>query len=188
LRDLRLFEPGDQAEKAPWVRVERAEGDVSLLDLARGQTSPEHLTLHGAEVVIRFDRDGRPLTQFPKPGEGGGGELPALRVEQGKLTLRQEGKPDFVLTGINLDIRPDGGEVRLDGTVASPQWGDWKAAGSLTRATQAASLTLTSAGVVHVTQAMLEALPPVPPDTWKESQAEGGTPGELTLTYDPAAP
>src|SRR5207248_1223261 len=93
----------------------------------------------------------------------------------------------FVVDGINLDLLPEGGEIRLDGTITSGVWGNWKATGSYTQATEAGGFTLTTTQPVHVTQAMLNSLPLVPEDTWKEVQLEGNTPGELTVRYDPAA-
>ena len=49
-------------------------------------------------------------------------------------------------------------------------------------------VTLRSAGTVPVTQAMLQQLPFVPDDVWREVQLSGDTPGTVTLTFDPARP
>ncbi len=177
LRGVRLFEPGAET---PWATADELRADVSLWGLATGG-APQRITLDGAAVVLRFDKDGKLKTRLFQ-GDGQSGPAPAVRVERGRLTLRQEGRPDTVIGGITADFRPDGERLVLEGTVADPYWGDWTAVGDVTPARRQGSLTL-NRPEGRVTQEMLDRLPFVPEATWQAVRAEGDTPVELSLRF-----
>ena len=127
--------------------------------------------VHSARYVrrLRFDENGQLLTRLPQaasPGEGAlgaQGPLPALDLDNSRLTLRKQGHPDIVLTDVTLRATPDGGRLALSGSGASPKWGKLNLTGTVDPKAGSFALTLTSAATVRVTQAMLDALPVVPP-------------------------
>jgi translocation and assembly module TamB len=183
LRGLRFYEPG-QAGQEPWVTVGTVKTDVSALDLLRG-VMPKEITLGDPTVTLRLDSEGRLLTQLPEAGQGETAP-PVIHVEGGKVTVRQEGRPDMVVSGVRADLRPDGGQVKITGTVSDSEWGEWSLDGSMDRG--AGSLTATlKTDRADVTQEKLLRIPVVPAAVWKEVEASGPTPVEFTFRHDPRA-
>ena len=102
---LRIFEAGDEAKKSPFVTVDTASTDASAVDLVEGK-SPNEITLNGAAISLRFDDSGKLVTHLPKP-QPGGGPMPRLHIENGTLTLNQNGRPPMVIQGIKADLVGD---------------------------------------------------------------------------------
>lgn len=186
LSGLELLEVGAGPKDSPWLTVRTVDVDLSLPGLLQGRNTPNDVTLIGASLVLRFDRSNRLLTRLPQTAHSTGGAFPLLRLHDGRLTLRQEGRADLVLTGIDAELRPDGDQLTLTGNVADPDWGDWSASGTLDITTRTAGLTLKT-DHAPVTTARLRALPFVPARVWEQVQAEGDAPVAFTLRYDPAA-
>src|SRR5262249_4773524 len=186
LEGVQLFEPGEQPSETPWLTVERIDADVSLLGVVTGATAPRELTLDGVSIFLQVDRDGRLLTRLPGT-EGKPGTLPTIRVRRGQVRIKQEGRPEMLVRGIDGELRNEGGALKLTGTVADSFWGDWTLAGTADPNTWAGEVTLRTPGV-HATQEKLEAIPFVPASVWEQVQAEGDTSVEFTLRRDAAPP
>ncbi len=187
LHGLRIFEPGDQTKKAPIITVDSATADASALDLAEGK-SPNEVTLTGASIALHFGPDGKLLTRMPRP-KTGGGPMPHVHIDNGKLTLDQDGRAPMVIQGVKLDLTSDGGDLKATGAVADPFWGDWSLDGSFKNESGAVDLTLTAKDV-QVDAARLKGLAFVPPDVWREVLVTGKTSCTfnlgLQLADDPA--
>jgi hypothetical protein len=179
LRGLRLYEAGAEPGAEPWARVEVAQADVSALDAALGTAEPHRITLAGAAVTLRFDRDGKLLSRLPQTTSSGR-PLPTIRVERGKVTLQQVGRPEMVVAGVSLELRPDDGKFALSGMVTDEYWGDWTLDGSADPASGGFTATLKTDRAA-VTQERLDRLPFVPPEVWEQVKASGPTP--VTFTY-----
>lgn len=180
LKGLRLSESGPDAPEKPWATFDEVDADVSVWDLIRGEAQPQHLTLKGAAVALRFDKAGRLLTHLPAR-EGRGGALPEIRLEGSRITLSQEGRPDLVIHGVNATLHKGSEQETLEGTVADPKWGDWTLSGTLDPTRRGGSITLKTEHI-HLTQPMLDSLPFVSPVVWKAVRIEkGDTPVEFTL-------
>jgi hypothetical protein len=180
LHDVQLFEPG--AAK-PWAEVQEVRADLGFWDILHGRSNPHQLTLHGAAVKLHYDAEGHLLTRLPArttPGE----TLPALRIEQGQITLRQDGRPDLVVQGIDAELRPESSQLLLTGSVSDPSWGSWSLDGAVGLEMQAGQATLKTTQI-HITQERLESLPFVPAEVWRQVQAEGNTPVTFTLRWEP---
>ncbi len=186
LHGLRLYEAGSDQSEHPWLTVDDTEADVSAWDLIRGEVMPHHLSVSGAKLLLRFNKEGKLLTALPKTG-GAHIELPTVQVKQSQITIRQEGRPEMVLHGVNADLTSQEGRLTLTGGVADPRWGDWSVSGNAAADRKSGSATLTT-GKMHVTQAMLNDLPLVPAKVWQEVQAEGDTPVELSVQFSPPEP
>src|SRR3954467_14539599 len=64
--EIQLFEKDPKAS-GPWLKIAQVSTDVSLWELLRGAATPQHRPLHKPAVLLRFDRDGRLLTEVPLP-------------------------------------------------------------------------------------------------------------------------
>ena len=126
------------------------------------------------------------LTRLPSGGgKTGLGDLQEILIRNSRVVLEQEGRPDFVVTAVNADLKHDGNRLVASGSAAAEPWGEWSLAGYVVPDNGEASLVL-NRPEIHFIQPMLDGLPFVPPSTWQEVRAEGDTPIELTLRYDPA--
>jgi hypothetical protein len=178
LRGLRIFEPGDEAKQAPVLAADGATADVAAADLMAGK-SPTAITLTGVSIALHFDAEGNLLTHLPIPTPGAG-LAPRLHVESGKLTINQDGRAPMVVRGIQVDLGPDGKDMRAAGSVADPFWGDWTLDGRLASAAGTVTLTLSGKDVT-VDKARLNGLPFVAPAVWQEVMGEGKTSCDFTL-------
>jgi hypothetical protein len=137
-------------------------------------------------LTLRFSREGHLLTRLPRR-DCGARPLPLIVLEDGQVTIQQEGHPDLIVDGIQATLLPDEELLRLAGTVTDERWGRWTLEGNLNPVTAVGSGTLKTTHI-HLTEPMLQDLPFVSPNVWVQLQADGESPVELTLRYDPAAP
>ncbi len=184
LHGLKLYEPNASTNDMPWAEVKELDADVSLLKLLSGDASPHRLTLRGADVTLRFDASGQLETKLPKPTSEAGA-LPNIRLEQGKLSLLQAGRPPFEITGLDADLAVDGDHVKITGNAVDPYWGTWTLTGDFDQKTNAGGITLHT-GHAHVTQDMLNRLPFVPAKTWQQVQIPGDGDTPVTCTRSSA--
>jgi hypothetical protein len=187
LRRVRLGEAGDGAPEEPWAEVEEARADVNLFQLIGGGTlRPGRITLRGTHLLLRFDRNGKLLTQLPRR-EGPIGEVPLLAVRDSQITLRQEGRDaGLTIKGVTADVGSEGDRLVLEGTIEDPEWSGWSVAGEFDRGTEVGTLVLRT-DEVAVSPEMLDRLPCISPDVWKQVQLDGKSPVVLTLRSDPRA-
>lgn len=157
--------------------------NVSLLALARGER-PTALTVDGATVTLRFDKDGKLLTTLPRPEGGGGGAVPTVALRGCTLTLAQDGRPPFTVSGVDATLTPAGDKLSLTGTLRDPNWGDWMAAGEVAADGSAAGFTLTTEKPARVTMPLLRSIPFVPAETWEAVELDGQTTASFKLGVD----
>lgn len=179
VHDLRLYEEGAPPDAAPWAVIREADADLSIASLLRGEMTPRKLTFRDADVTLHFDKDGHLLTRLPRT-KGGDQALPEIIVADSKVTLCQEGRADWVLSGIALDLRREGDDLTAQGTIHDPTWGNWTLNAKLNPATTGGSANLKTEHAV-VTQAMLSSLPFVPESVWREAHADGETSADITF-------
>jgi uncharacterized protein involved in outer membrane biogenesis len=183
LHGLRFYEPGQEGQ-APWASVGTVKTDVSVLDVLRG-VAPRDITLTDPAVTLSLDRDGRLLTRLPETGQVEA-TFPTVHVTGGQVTVRQEGRPDMVVKGVSAELKPEENRLAVIGAISDPEWGDWSLGGTIDRA--AGSLTATlKTDRADVTPEKVLRIPVVPAAVWKEVEARGQTPVELTFRHDPKA-
>jgi hypothetical protein len=169
----------------PLVRIESLSADVSLLSLVSGQSTPREIILRGVDVVVPFDRDGRVRWEWPdsmtrNPSEGA---KPRIRIEDVRVRLRGEGRPEFVLTGAELTAEPDEGGYKLTGAVHDPHWGTWSMVGSFDFATRSGHIELgTADGPVEWDS--LRSIPPIPEATWNHVRTTGRAAATVRFDVD----
>ena len=185
LHHVQLFESKASAEDPPWLVIEKVQANIPLWDLIKRGALPSRLTLTGVAITLRFDKTGHLLTHIPVSG-GKLEKVPDIKIEDGQITIQQEGHPEFTITGVRSDVHDVNQHLELAGRVADPTWGDWTVDGSLDRKTDAGSATLKTRDV-HFTQAKLEQLPFIPDRVWRQVKVEGATAIDGTIRYDAAA-
>jgi uncharacterized protein involved in outer membrane biogenesis len=184
---LKVFDPAaPEPSKAEVFAVEQTTADVSLVNLATGHIDPKKVDLRGANLTLHVSADGKVLTTLPKtPAGGGGGALPAITVTDGRLTIRQDGRPEFALQNLNLSVEPAGDRVKLAGTVDDPLWSKWTLTGDVAREGKTGSVELAAADA-PLTMDRLGSIPFVPPSVWRHVRPDGRGAVSVRLWVDSA--
>ncbi len=137
---FRVMDPADP--KAEVLRVPQASADVTATDLVTGRVAPSALNLNGAALTLRVNTAGQLTTPLPAFA-GNGGTVPTVAVEGGHICIRQDGRPEFAVSGISLKLEPVGELLVITGKVADPKWGAWVIRGELRRDARAGWVELT---------------------------------------------
>ncbi len=183
LQGLRLDPVGSAAGQEPWLVVQKITTDVSLWDVVRGAVMPRHMTLTGAAITLRFDREGRLLTELPSES-GTTIPIPEIHILGSQLTLEQEGRPAMKITGVAGTVQPENGTLVVSGSIKDPAWGDWTLQASWDRPAATGSARL-SCPRLHLTQAKVESLPLVSSSIWEDvNHLQGDTRVELQVNCD----
>ncbi len=182
---LKLYEKDSGPGSEPFLTSKRVDVDIASVGAIRGK-SPKSMRFQEPRVLLRFNRAGSLLTQFPTSGPGGN-SLDSIDLASGLLVIRQEGRPDTVFRGIDLTISFAGELTSLKGRANDPEWGRWTIDGSV-------PLGKTGAGLVRfqtiepkvVTPLLLAQVPLVNPKAWTHVSLSGTTTGKVELTFDVA--
>jgi hypothetical protein len=183
LTGLHLQQRDASGTDRPWLSVDRVQAGVSVIGLLLGRAMPPDISLDGVVLELQFNSTGELQTRLP-PLKGGG-TMPALHIEQGKLILDQKGRPTLELQGLHGLIHAVDQDLRIEGDMEDPEWGTWRIAGGHASSTGEFSLNLHNNGI-HVTPAQLARLPIVSPTIWNEVRAEGDTPVDFSVRYGSA--
>ena len=180
---FRVLDPAVSGPEAEILAVDSADADVSLGDLLTGRTMPDEVRLKGVRLALRLAADGTVLTTLPKSeGASSGGKLPALVIEDGRLTIRQEGRPEFTAGGLSLRAEPAGDALRLSGTASDPAWGNWAVSGEVARSAGTGRLDLSTDGAQLDTD-RLRSVPYVPLSVWENVRPSGPAKASVGLAY-----
>lgn len=182
---------GPGAGSPVWASAPRVETDLSLAGLFRGRFAPKRVTLRSPRVAFRLDRDGRPLTRIPLKAEKTPAKtpapLPAVVVDDARVSLRQEGRPEMVLSGIDARLTPGPrGASQLWAKAVEQDWGRWEAVGAFAPGFQNGEVRLNGRDVV-VTPDKEIGLPFVPADVWKNVVARGPVDLGIVVRLDASA-
>ncbi len=173
---MRVFDPAaPDPKRAEVFSVDEVKADISLFSLALGRLDPDWVDLRGANLTLHVSADGDVITTLPKAptgGGGGGGSFPVIRVADARLTIRQDGRPEFALRNLDLTAEPAGDAVKLTGSVDDPEWAKWTVAGEVNRATKTGAVTLATADG-PLTMNRLGSVPFVPPAVWEYVRPDG---------------
>lgn len=191
LNGLKLFEKDKSVHAEPWLFVEHLQADLSVFDLMSGDFDAGQVKLKGAKLLLRFDENGKLLTELPDQlfaTKGSGpsqvGTLPQVTLENSQITIRKEGK-DFALNNINAELTKVNDRYVLTGSVEGSGWGKWTLGGNATPGSPEIIAVLSSQGPVPVTQPMLNQIPYIPRSVWQAVQIErGDTTGKLDFKYN----
>ena len=157
---------------------------------------PKRVTLAAPTLVVRFDRQGNLLTRFAAQHgahqaaldgteSAKADTLPAVFLEQGEIIFRKDGHPDLVAKNVNAQLAHENGQLVLTGTADNVQLGKLTIHGSLDNDGQKITVQLKTESKAHVTQSILDRMPFVPAECWREIQiVAGDTTAELTVRYE----
>ncbi len=163
--------------------VKSAAVAVPLTSLARGNVDAGAVTLSGVTVNLRVDKDGKVLTPLPK-GSGGGDvpKVPAVHLADATLTIAQDGRPPFTLRSVSGDLTPVDGRLTFAATADDPDWGGWRATGTIDLSTKSVRVELTNPNA-PLRLDLLKSVPWVPPETWEQVHPSGTSPATVTIDF-----
>ncbi|MBA4189235.1 MAG: hypothetical protein C0467_14660 [Planctomycetaceae bacterium] len=198
---MKVFDPAaPKPSTAEVLAVGKAKADVSLIGIALGRVEPEWVTLDGVTLTIHVAADGTVTTTLPRTGggSGGGGYFPSIQVTGGKLTVRQEGRPEFSFQNLELAVTPAGNAVKLAGGIDDPAWSKWAITGEIDSVAKSGWVEIATPDG-PLTMDRLSSVPFVPPAVWERVRADGrggiavrlwaaaGTGVEYSVEIKPAA-
>ncbi|MDY3556605.1 AsmA-like C-terminal region-containing protein [Gemmata sp. JC717] len=186
---LKLFDPAaPEGGKSEVFAVEDASADISLFGLATSRISPQQVTLRGVNLTLHVSADGKVVTTLPKvpASSGTGGTLPNIVLADGRLTIRQDGRPEFALHNLNATVTPAGDRVVIDGTMDDPAWSQWTLKGDIAKNGSAGEVRFETPDG-PLTMDRLESVPFVPASVWKSIRADGRGAVAVRLWTDSSA-
>ncbi len=186
---FRVLDPAlPTSPEAEVLVVESASADVSFAELVTGRVRPKEVRLRGVAVALRLDASGKLLTTLPTlpEGQAGGGDMPVplVVVETARLTIRQEGRPAFTVSGVTLRAEPNGNKVVLSGSGDDPNWGKWKLSGEVDRSAQTGWVDVATDDA-PLNLDLLRSLPYIPHEVWDNAQPAGRGKAVVHLTVGP---
>jgi hypothetical protein len=180
---LQVFDPALSRGNSEVLAVDSATVNISLFHLMTGDIDPSSVDVRGLTLILRVDAKGQLLTTLPRM-EGGGSSLPHIALSNGRLTVHQDGRPEFDLRNIDLTAEPQGqGNVHVTGSINDPDWSKWTVSGDLNRLADTGSLALaTNDG--PLTLERLTSIPFLPESIWKHVQPDGRGACSLTVAQN----
>jgi hypothetical protein len=175
---FRVMDPANP--KSEVLAVRSASTDVSVTELVSGRVAPSALRLDGVALTLRLDTDGRVLTPLPAI-PGASSSLPAVAVEDGRIYLKQTGRPAFTVNGVSLRVEPKGEWVVISGRVDDPRWGEWTIRGEIRRDRRSGWVELTSDDA-PLDSDLLATIPLAPRDLFDEVKDTGRAAVTIRLT------
>ena len=179
--------PADGGAPIEIARVAEATADISIADVIARRATPSEITLRGLELTLLIDRDGRLLTRLPQALGSTTAAAFAVRVQESRLTIHQEGRPDFILGGVGLHVSLSAGRYTVVGDIHDAAWGPWDVHGDFDRASGAGTLILTTADGSLVPD-LLRSIPYVTPATWEAVVPNGKSAARVTLSLKDGGP
>ena len=190
LRNFTLHE-GPERDSPVWAKADSVTTDLSLGGFFHGRMAPSTITLDKPAITFRLDADGKPLTRPPLKEGGSPGDVPAVKVEGGRVTIRQKGRPAMVVEPVFATMSPaespgqaEAGE-RLNATVDSPIWGKWTAEGRFAEGFKTGAISLRSQSPMVADAEKTAMLPFVPDEVWKQVAPRGPVRVAIDLTTGP---
>jgi hypothetical protein len=177
---FRVLDPADP--KAEVLNVPSASADVSAADFMTGRVAPSALKFAAPALTLRVGKQGQVLT--PLPALPAAGAAPAVVIENGSVRVRQDGRPEFALSGVNLKLEPAGQTVALSGTINDPKWGRWTARGEVNRNTRSGWVELTNPDAALDAE-LLATIPFVPLSMFDELPVGGRAAVTIRLEFSP---
>src|SRR5207302_6649544 len=127
---------------------------------------------------------GKTLPTLPNPAPGGGGPPPTVTLDGGAIRIRQEGKPEFAISGIQMRMTPQGDKLVISGSVDDPGWGAWRVSGEIDRPNKTGWVELATDDGPLVTE-RLRSVPYVPGSIWDHVRPDGRGGMKVRLAYAP---
>ena len=170
---------GESAQKPLLAGVVHV--DVSPIGLAAGR-EPQVINIANAKMNLHLDKDGNIVGKVPTPkAGGGGGKLPEINVTGAAVHFAQDGKPEFDIAGVDLQVREADGKLVITGKVQDAEWGAWTVGGDWKSDGSSGAVTMDTSAPIHLTPAKLKSIPFVPHETWENVELDGMSSGKVRI-------
>lgn len=180
---LKVFD-GRTANAPVWAEADRVRTDLSLARVLRAAFAPRRVWLERPKLVIRLDRKGDSLTRF---GAGGrSGRLPIVVANEATVTIRQEGRPEFVVDGVTARLAPDGGQLSLAVRSNQAEWGPFEALGRFDSEFHSGRFEFKTLRGILANPEKARAIPFVPSAVWDNVAPSGMVDVRLSVDLDRA--
>lgn len=178
----------DADAKDNLVKIGGLETDITLGALLSGKVDPTYVTASDVDFLLRLNEKGEIVSPLPKgngqPAEANRKPLPAVKINGGKVRIRQAGKDEFALQGLSAELKREGDGYVLTGNVDDPKWGKWSLSGNLSADFSDGKVALTTAEA-QLQDPLLRTIPYVPKEVWDNLHASGPAAAAVTFTFQP---
>ncbi|VTS01983.1 Uncharacterized protein OS=Singulisphaera acidiphila (strain ATCC BAA-1392 / DSM 18658 / VKM B-2454 / MOB10) GN=Sinac_1031 PE=4 SV=1 [Gemmata massiliana] len=174
---FRVMDPADP--KAEVLNVPSASTDIGTTDFVTGRVAPSTLHVKNPALTLRISTDGNVLTPIPSlPGTSEA--FPAVVVDGARLSIRQEGRPAFAVSGVNVKFTPVGERIVVSGAVKDAKWSSWSITGEF-RGDRAGWVELACPNA-PLDRQLLETVPFLPSDAFEDVALMGRAAVKVRLT------
>ncbi|MBP3959151.1 hypothetical protein J8F10_28230 [Gemmata sp. G18] len=174
---FRVMDPADP--RAEVLNVPSASTDIGTADFVTGRVAPSTLHVKNPALTLRISTDGNVLTPIPSlPGTSEA--FPAVVVDGARLSMRQEGRPNFAVSGVNVKLTPNGDRIIVSGSVNDPKWGSWSINGEF-RGDRAGWVELVGTNA-PLDRQLLETVPFLPSGAFDDMHLVGRAAVKVRLT------
>lgn len=180
IRGLRVYQ-SDQ-HKSAWLMIDRAELGLGFRDVIRGESMPETATIHGAEIVLQYDEDGKLLTSLSPWQDGVEMRLREIDVRRANVEIRQRGKTPLIAKQIDGKIRRTK-DIHIKATVGGALNARWNLEAHIRGDSFATNAELATNRLKFSTD-QLAKLPFFPEEITRDVRASGISPIQLALQID----
>lgn len=169
---FRVLDP-TSTKRSELLAVESASADVSFAEVLAGRVAPREVSLSGVRLSLQVRNDGTVFTgRLPHLPDSWIWLVPAVAVENAGLTVRQDDRPPFSLSGARVRVEPLGPKLIVSGTVDDPSWGRWALNGTIDRAAKTGWVEIAGEDV-PLDAELLRTLPFVPLAVWDHISPAG---------------
>ena len=146
---------------------------------------PRRITIEGAKITLRLDRAGKPIRPVGARASrsGDAAALPTLVVNNAQVTVRQEGRPEFIVSRVQARLALYGGRPQLAARSDDPDWGPVEAYGDFAPSFQSGRIELTSKQGIAVDPQKVEHIPFVPREVWANVLPHGLVDVRMNLDF-----
>ena len=174
---FRVMDPADP--RAEVLNVPSASTDIGTADFVTGRVAPSTLHVKNPALTLRISTDGNVLTPIPSlPGTSEA--FPAVVVDGARLSMRQEGRPNFAVSGVNVKLTPNGDRIIVSGSVNDSKWGSWSINGEF-RGDRAGWVELVGTNA-PLDRQLLETVPFLPSGAFDDMHLVGRAAVKVRLT------
>ncbi len=175
---------GPASSSPIWARVEQVSTDLTLGGLLRGRFTPRRIVFRHPSIQYRIDAQGKPLTPIALRSNGSG-SFPELIVQDGRLAMKQSGRPEMLVAHLDGRMAADLAGPQFQVKAHDPRWGHPALTGHFSPDLASFEFRLTADELVADPERRA-CLPFVDEDVWNYCDPEGPVGIVLEVAQPPA--
>ncbi len=179
---FRVMDPADP--KAEVLTVHSASADVTASDFMTGRVAPIGPEPEWAQRLRCASAPAAGYSRRSRRLPGTRTAVPTVAIDNGRVSVRQEGRPEFAVSGVSLKLEPAARTVALSGSVTDPKWGVWTVRGELQRDTRSGWVELVNADA-PLDAELLATVPFAPPELFNDIPTNTRAAVTVRLTIGP---